>query len=276
MTLTADSLSIQVAKRLKLDPSSRLALQTMIPAALANLAKAYSKDPIKRNHLLTDPESITGTVTSSTISDRYKVDLSTLLSTNNVMLDALQYGTIWHTYALKTFTNANVDANAETITVTAHGFETGVKVRFSTSGTIVEDLNTTDDFYVIVVDANTLKFATTYANAIAGTPVVDLKGSMTGTATIKPEWVVAQWLKSPQQGGLGTCLPFTYPTLYLVGDDIYIQNETQGILRFAVPYTPTLATLPDDDDVEADLIDAMVALAMTGDPAINTLERNDS
>jgi microcystin-dependent protein len=53
-------------------------------------------------------------------------------------------------------------------TFTAHGFNrTGFKVRLS-SGTL-SPLAASTDYYVIVVDANTLRFATTKANALAGT-----------------------------------------------------------------------------------------------------------
>ena len=53
-------------------------------------------------------------------------------------------------------------------TFTAHGFNrTGFKVRLS-SGTL-SPLAINTDYYVSVIDANTLKFSTTKANALAGT-----------------------------------------------------------------------------------------------------------
>lgn len=53
-------------------------------------------------------------------------------------------------------------------TFTAHGFNrTGFKVRLS-SGTL-SPLAASTDYYVSVIDANTLKFSTTKANALAGT-----------------------------------------------------------------------------------------------------------
>jgi microcystin-dependent protein len=55
-------------------------------------------------------------------------------------------------------------------TFTAHGvIRTGMKVRLS-SGTL-SGLVTATDYYAIVVDANTLAFATTKANALAGTKI---------------------------------------------------------------------------------------------------------
>jgi microcystin-dependent protein len=59
-------------------------------------------------------------------------------------------------------------ASSNQATFTSHGFNrTGVKARLS-SGTL-SGLAATTDYWVIVVDANTLAFATSKANAIANT-----------------------------------------------------------------------------------------------------------
>lgn len=61
-------------------------------------------------------------------------------------------------------------ASSNQATFTAHGFNrTGVKVRLS-SGTL-SGLAASTDYWVIVVDANTLAFATSKANAITNTRV---------------------------------------------------------------------------------------------------------
>lgn len=61
-------------------------------------------------------------------------------------------------------------ASSNQATFTSHGFNrTGVKARFS-SGTL-SGLAGSTDYWVIVIDANTLAFATSKANAIAGTRV---------------------------------------------------------------------------------------------------------
>lgn len=61
-------------------------------------------------------------------------------------------------------------AASNNATFTAHGVNrTGMKVRLS-SGTLSGIVAATD-YYAIVVDDNTLAFATTYANAIAGTKI---------------------------------------------------------------------------------------------------------
>lgn len=61
-------------------------------------------------------------------------------------------------------------ASSNNATFTAHGYNrTGLGVRLS-SGTL-SGLSTNTDYWVIVIDANTLAFATTRANALAGTKI---------------------------------------------------------------------------------------------------------
>jgi microcystin-dependent protein len=68
-------------------------------------------------------------------------------------------------------------------TFTAHGYtKSGTKVRLS-SGTLT-GLSTSTDYFVIYVDANTLAFATTRANALAGTKI-----AISGTNSA----VIMQW-----------------------------------------------------------------------------------
>ena len=65
-----------------------------------------------------------------------------------------------------------VDITANTITMTAHGLETGAIVKVSSDGTQPAPLELTPTvYYVIKVDANTIKLATSAANALAGTAV---------------------------------------------------------------------------------------------------------
>jgi microcystin-dependent protein len=79
---------------------------------------------------------------------------------------------------------AAVNITTEEITVTGHQYRrTGFRVRVSSTGTIIGGLAVNTDYYVIVVNANTIKLATTRANAIAGT-AINLTSQGTGTHTI--------------------------------------------------------------------------------------------
>ena len=74
-------------------------------------------------------------------------------------------------------------ASSNQATFTAHGFNrTGVKARLS-SGTL-SGLAGSTDYWVIVVDANTLAFATSKANAIAG-----IRAAISGANSA----VIVQW-----------------------------------------------------------------------------------
>lgn len=66
-------------------------------------------------------------------------------------------------------TEVNVTDN--TVTVPSHGLITGTKVTLTTTGTLPAGLSTGTDYYVIVVDSSTLKFATSQSNASAGTAI---------------------------------------------------------------------------------------------------------
>lgn len=92
----------------------------------------------------------------------------------------------------KTFTT--VDQTENTATVTAHGFATGMKFQLTTSGGLPTGLSLATDYYAIVVDANTIKFATSQANALAGT-AVDLTGAGTGTQTVVVTTTIAGSVK---------------------------------------------------------------------------------
>jgi hypothetical protein len=66
-----------------------------------------------------------------------------------------------------------VNVTANTLTLAAHGFATGLKVRLDgpDADNLPGGLAEATDYYIINVDANTVKFASSYANALAGTAI---------------------------------------------------------------------------------------------------------
>lgn len=81
-------------------------------------------------------------------------------------------GTAYETATKVTFdgTVAGVNVTTDIITKTAHGFQTGDKVTYGNGGgTSITGVTNGSDYYVIRVTADTLKLATTYALALAGT-----------------------------------------------------------------------------------------------------------
>lgn len=106
-----------------------------------------------------------------------------------VPFDAIDQGSLHITYAavtpgVKTFKDTTTSAADDTVTITGHGYSTGLKIALTTAGTLPAGLSATN-YYMIVVDANTLKFATSAANARAGTAVdiTDAGGAANNTIT---------------------------------------------------------------------------------------------
>lgn len=81
-------------------------------------------------------------------------------------------------------TSAAVNTATDRATITTHGQVTGAKVALTTAGALPTGLTATN-YWLIVVDANTVKFASSLANAAAGT-AIDLTTPGYGTHTITP------------------------------------------------------------------------------------------
>jgi hypothetical protein len=83
-------------------------------------------------------------------------------------------------------TATKVSVSGNTATIASHGFVTGMKFALTTGTTLPAGLSATN-YYAVVIDANTIKFATSLANAVAASPtVVDITDYGVGTHTITP------------------------------------------------------------------------------------------
>lgn len=80
------------------------------------------------------------------------------------------------------------------ITLTAHGLNTGDAMYFTTTGALPTGLAANTRYFAIRIDANTLRVATSYANAVAGTAITTT-GSQSGVHTFR---------RSPYGNGDGT------------------------------------------------------------------------
>lgn len=122
-------------------------------------------------------------------------DLST---SGNRQTYADTIGTAYETATKVTFdgTVAGVNVTDNTITKTDHGFETGDKVTYGNGGgTSITGITNATDYFVIKVDDDTLKLATTYVNAIAGT-AIDLTVVGVGTSHTLTPVIVATFLSN--------------------------------------------------------------------------------
>jgi hypothetical protein len=79
---------------------------------------------------------------------------------------------------------SNIDLSSDAITIASHGYITGTKAALTTAGTLPTGVTATN-YWIIKIDDNTVKLASSLANAVAGTKVnITVDGS--GTHTLTP------------------------------------------------------------------------------------------
>jgi hypothetical protein len=88
---------------------------------------------------------------------------------------------------------SDVNLTSDSISEVGHGYGTGMKGALTTGGTLPVGLSATD-YYAIRVDADNYKYATSQANALAGT-AVDITGYGIGTHTFTPATALAGSVK---------------------------------------------------------------------------------
>lgn len=86
-----------------------------------------------------------------------------------------------------------VSATGDTVTVTSHRFRAGHGVRVASFGTLPAGLSASTQYYIGVVDADTVSFHTTEANAIALTSPVNITDAGTGTHKIIEQEALTIW-----------------------------------------------------------------------------------
>jgi hypothetical protein len=102
---------------------------------------------------------------------------------------------------------SSVGVLANSIAMTAHGYVTGLKGQLtvkSGGGTLPTGVTTSTDYFVIAVDANTIKLAASLANALAGTEI-NLTGQGTAANT------------------------FTFTATALAGCSVHLEGSVDGI-----------------------------------------------
>lgn len=67
--------------------------------------------------------------------------------------------------------SSEVDVDANTMAIPAHGLTTGLKGQLTTTGTLPTGLSTATDYYVITTSASVIKLAASLADAQAGTAI---------------------------------------------------------------------------------------------------------
>lgn len=98
---------------------------------------------------------------------------------------ALHLNHVDATPGAKTFDPADVSIATDRISIPAHGFSTGLKLQFSSSGALPAGLLVSTDYFVIKVDDDMFKVAASLADAITG-GAIDLNSQGTGIHTATP------------------------------------------------------------------------------------------
>lgn len=131
-------------------------------------------------------------MTQNVLSDSQTTEVAQTTAMTAVQLNSksqlVKGYSIQHVIAVTTPSAGAFTAVAATdvCTKTAHGMKTGLKVQVSNSGgALPAGLSGATDYFVIVIDANTFKLASSLVNANAGT-AIDLTTAGTGTQTITP------------------------------------------------------------------------------------------
>lgn len=92
-------------------------------------------------------------------------------------------------------TASTVNLTTDQVTITNHGQVTGTKGQVSTSSALPTGLSAVTDYFIIKIDADTVQFATSLANAVAGT-AIDLTNAGVGTQTFTPTTSAGNVLKA--------------------------------------------------------------------------------
>ncbi len=153
------------------------------------------------------------------------------------------------------FTDTDVNTGADTITITAHTFITGNGVTF-TSSSPPNPLVTNTVYWVIVIDANTVKLATTRANSLVGTAInlTTAGGAVTDTLsfdyTLKSssntmfDPVFSTWNRSGTEAGTASINQGFTLDAYLDGPDAYAQPSYSLYGVFNIAKSSIYVTAP--------------------------------
>ena len=125
--------------------------------------------------------------------------------------------------------NSDVNVTSNVISETAHGWLTGLKGRLTTTGTLPAGLSLATDYFVIKVDADSYKLASSLANAEAGTGIdITNQGDSGNTHTFTPTTGIAGTLKlqgSNDNSSFGDILgPLPVPSVSISAAGVTLLN----------------------------------------------------
>lgn len=181
--------------------------------------------------------SATQTVTSAVTTNN-----GTAISLDGATTFSVQCNVDVNTPAAKVFASTAVDVTANTATITAHGFTTGLKGQLTSSGTLPAGLSLLTDYFIIVVDANTVQFASSLVLALAGT-AIDLTTQGTGNDTFTPTALAGATVKLQKSNDGTNWSDEGSATNITVDGLVWLEKEFPQALYMRVSYTLTAGSL---------------------------------
>jgi hypothetical protein len=106
---------------------------------------------------------------------------SQIIDLDNAMGFCLAFKKVDSVLTDKTFTSVSLNA----FTITNHGYKTGLKVRFTTTGVLPTGLSLATDYYLIRISDNNLMVASSQQNAADGDYLVISGGTGTHTVAVQ-------------------------------------------------------------------------------------------
>jgi hypothetical protein len=105
------------------------------------------------------------------------------LACDGASVSKTTYSTLWAAISSSKGTVTITIASPGVVSLTSHGFVGGERVYLTTSGALPTGLSIDTDYWVIYVDANTFRLASSVTNYMAPTPI-NTSGSQSGTHTL--------------------------------------------------------------------------------------------
>lgn len=132
-----------------------------------------------------------------------------------------------NTPTTKTFGDTGVNTTTDVITTAANGYYLGLKVRFTTTGTLPSGISLATDYFIIPVSATTFKIATSLANAQAGTAVdITSQSSAAAVNTITATPLAGATIKLQQaNSSSGPWLDLGTATTITGSMDVYLEKD---------------------------------------------------
>ena len=131
--------------------------------------------------------------------------------------------------------NSEIDVTANTLTIPSHGYIAGPCGQLTTTGTLPATLATGTDYYVIVVDANKIKLATTLAYALAGT-AVNITDEGIGVGTYTPSAISGSTIKLQASNDEISWIDIASTSQNITGTSEYMWNVTDAAYGYVRAY----------------------------------------